>query len=294
VRINPATIEEQEVVPRSMRLSETDLESEQRDFSVEMETGTGKTYVYLRTILELYKTYKMTKFVIVVPNIAIREGVLKSLELMKDHFKELYPELRYDSYVYDSKSVNRVQQFATGIVPQILVMNIQAFARDELIINRPDFDKLRGHAPKEFIRAVKPVVIMDEPQKLEGPKQKAALESLNALFRLRYSATHKDHKCLVYRLGPVDAYQQKLVKQISVLSMTADEDLNIPYVEISSITPGQGVITATATINKTSGRKQVTLRLGSDLREESGLELYSGWIVEDIRASTEEDRKSVV
>jgi len=258
------------------------------DYSIEMETGTGKTYVYLRTAIELYLKYGVAKFVIVVPSVAIREGVISSLRLMKEHFKELYSGIQYDSYVYDSKNVNKLRQFATSSHLQILVMNIAAFNSDDNVIRRPT-DSLNGQAPIDFITAVHPVVIMDEPQKLSGANATKSIADLNAAFRLRYSATHKNVHHLLYRLTPIDAYDLRLVKRIDVLSVTADVDGNIPLVEVLKITNTAGSISATLNINKNDGKtKQITARRNTDLHDESGMAIYEGWVVEDIHANSED------
>lgn len=259
------------------------------DFSVEMETGTGKTYVYLRTVAELNKKYGYTKFVIVVPSIAIREGVLSSLRLLKEHIRDLYDGLQFDSYVWDSRFPTRVHQFATASHLQIMVINIDSFTRETNIINKVEPDRLNGYAPIEYLRACHPVVIMDEPQNMETPVRQDAIRSLEPLFKLRYSATHRDPKHLVYRLTPVDAYDLRLVKRIGVLSVTRDEDLNDAYVEITRINATPGNVTATAKIHKATrqGTKltQVTLRKDMDVYEESGQRsVYQGWMVEDIHA----------
>ena len=273
------------VIPENQKL-DIGFEGALRDFAVEMETGTGKTYVYLRTAIELYLRFGLKKFVVVVPTVAIREGVLASLELMKQHFREIYSGIQYDSYVYDSKNVTRLRQFATSQHLQILVMNIQAFNGDGRIIMR-ESDTLNGMRPVDFITAVRPVVIMDEPQKLDGLGQKGAIEGLNPLFRLRYSATHKNTHCLVYRLGPVDAYERRLVKRIEVLSMTAEEDLNIAYVELRRVNIGQGAPTATVVVNTHNGRVQKTIRMGDSLAQLTGMQVYEGWEVEQIAAPIE-------
>jgi type III restriction enzyme len=148
-------------------------------------------------------------------------------------------------------------------------------------------DNLNGMRPVDFITAVKPVVIMDEPQKLDGMGQKGAIEGLNPMFRLRYSATHKNTHCLVYRLGPIDAYDRRLVKRIEVLSMTAEEDLNIAYVELRSVNTGSGSPTATVVINGHNGRVQKTIRANDSLTAITGMKIYEGWDVEQIAASTE-------
>lgn len=259
------------------------------DFSVEMETGTGKTYVYLRTIAELNRKYGYTKFVIVVPSIAIREGVLSSLRMLTEHIRELYDGLQFNSYVWDPRFPTRAHQFATASHLQIMVINIDSFTKETNIINKVEPDKLNGFAPIEYLRACRPIVIMDEPQNMETPIRQEAIGSLSPLFRLRYSATHKDLKHLVYRLTPVDAYDLRFVKRIGVLSITKDQDLNDAYVEVTKIIATPGNVTATAKIHKATrqGTKatQVTLRKASDLYEESGRRsIYEGWMIEDIHA----------
>lgn len=184
-------------------------------FSIEMETGTGKTYVYLRTIFELNKKYGFKKYVIVVPSVAIREGVLKNLNITKEHFLHLYNNVPYDYFVYDSKKVNQVRQFATSNQIQIMVINIDAFRKtlddkDEEkksnIIHR-ESDKLSGRKPIEFIQATQPIVIIDEPQSVDNtPKAKEAIETLNPLCTMRYSATHRNPYNLLYKLDPIKAY----------------------------------------------------------------------------------------
>lgn len=280
--------QQKDIIPEDLRLDYDDP-GDLRDFAVEMETGTGKTYVYLRTAFELFINYKVGKFVIVVPSIAIREGVLSSLRLMKSHFQQLYPEVSYDSYVYDSKNLSRLRQFATSSNLQILVMNIQAFNTKDRIINTAGE---RGYKPIEFITSVRPVVILDEPQKLDSKKatkQKEAISSLNALFRLRYSATHLDRHCLVYRLSPVDAYEMKLVKQIQVLSMSAEDDGCSPYVEVTRINSTPTGLTATVLLNlphKPKVRK--TVSRNSSLAAITESDIYKDWTVEDIVQSSDE------
>jgi len=260
------------------------------DYSVEMETGTGKTYVYLRTIAELNRKYGWTKFVVVVPSVAIREGVLSSLRMLREHIRDLYDGLQFDSYVWDSRFPTRVHQFATASHLQIMVINIDSFTKETNIMNKVDPDRLNGYAPIEYLRACHPVVVMDEPQNMETPIRQEAIRSLSPLFKLRYSATHKDLKHLVYRLTPVDAYDLRLVKRIGVLSVTKDEDLNDAYVEVARVNATPGGVTATAKIHKATrqGTKliQVTLRKDMDLYEQSRQRsVYQGWLVEDIHAS---------
>ena len=187
-------------------------------FSVEMETGTGKTYVYLRTIFELSQRYGFQKFVIVVPSIAIREGVLKNLEVTTEHFRALYNNLPCEHFVYDSRRVNRLRHFATANTLQIMVVNIQAFRREQNVIHR-ESDRMGGRPPIEFVQGARPIVIIDEPQSVDSTEgAQEAIQTLNPLCTLRYSATHRDPYNLVYRLDPVQAFELKLVKQIVVAS----------------------------------------------------------------------------
>ena len=197
-----------------------------RDFTVEMETGTGKTYVYIRTIYELNQRYGLTKFLIVVPSVAIREGVLKSFESTKRHFETLYDNEPLDYFVYDSKDMGPVGNFATSSSIEVMIINIDAFnkglerdgsAKEGNLFHRPSEKLVGGYSPRELVSACKPVVIIDEPQSVDNTKQaKAAIKSLNPLFVLRYSATHKQPYNMVYRLTPVDAFDRHLVKSICV------------------------------------------------------------------------------
>jgi len=259
-------------------------------FKVEMETGTGKTYVYLRTIAELHENYGLRKFVIVVPSVAIREGVLNSLTLLREHIRDLYDGLQYDHNVYDGKAPGRVRQFAIASHLQIMVINIAAMTGDantRLMHRRTD--GLNGHAPIDFLKACRPVVIMDEPQSLDGPTQVPAIDALEPLFRVGYSATPPPGAHLVHRLTPVDAYNQRLVKRIGVFSLTKDEDFNEAFVDVLKINAQPGSVTATAKIHKATKQgtnaTQVTLRKDDDLFEVSGhRDVYVGWAVEDILA----------
>jgi type III restriction enzyme len=211
-------------------------------FSVEMETGTGKTYVYLRTIFELSQRYGFQKFVIVVPTVAIREGVLKNIEITKEHFRTIYNNLAFEHFVYDAKKVNRLRQFATSNTLQILVINIQAFIKNLMEPGKSNViykesDKLSGRQPIEFIQAARPIVIIDEPQSVDSTdKSQDAIKALNPLCTLRYSATHRNLYNLVYRLDPIRAFELKLVKQIVVASAVADGSADGAFVRVESIT----------------------------------------------------------
>ena len=211
----------------------TFIEEQGRNFTVEMETGTGKTYVYLRTIFELNRQYGWQKFVIVVPSVPIREGVLHTLETTRSHFATLFDNPSVNpKYEYKSNQLSRLKAFATGNHIEILVMNIDAFAKESNVINSQNES---GDAPIRYIQHVNPIVIIDEPQNMETNIRRHAIASLNPLFTLRYSATHKNAYNPIFRLNPVQAYELGLVKQIEVDSVLADNDVNGAYVALKEI-----------------------------------------------------------
>ena len=211
------------------------------NFTIEMETGTGKTYVYLRTILELSEAYGFTKFMIVVPSIAIRKGVEKSIEMLREHFKALYDglDLGNHAFVYDSRNLDKVgSSFVETRDLSIMIMNIQAFNKDTNIIRQSDE---RGRILWEDIKYISPVVIIDEPQKIEGSAGKKsasleAIEMIDPLFILRYSATHKKLFNQVYKLDSYDAYQNDLVKKIEVKTVHGTIPKDFPYVRYVEFT----------------------------------------------------------
>lgn len=236
--------------------NDLDLQSEEEfnnngyNFSVEMETGTGKTYVYLRTIFELSLKYGFKKFIIVVPSVAIREGTLKSIEMTRDHFKALYNNIEFEHFVYDSRKANRLRQFATSNQIQIMIINIDAFRKDfsdseeqkKSNVIFKDNDKLSGRKPIEFVQATSPIVIIDEPQSVDNtPKAQEAIKSLNPLCIFRYSATHKNLYNLVYKLDPIKAYELKLVKQIIVADVQGSEAQNDAYVKLLNVDNKNGI-----------------------------------------------------
>ena len=240
-------------------------------FSVEMETGTGKTYVYLRTIFELSRGYGFQKFLVVVPSVAIREGVLKNLEITADHFRALYNNLPFEHFVYDAKKINRLRQFATSTTLQVGVINIQAFNKRDLAVIYKESDRLSGRQPIEFVQATRPIVIIDEPQSVEGGEGgagMAALKELNPLCTLRYSATHRNPYNLVYRLDPVRAFELKLVKQIVVASAAAEGAANEPFVRVERIDYKTGIKARLRLHVQTPEgprEKSVTVKQGADL-----------------------------
>jgi len=256
-------------------------------FCVEMETGTGKTYVYTKTVFELNKRYGFTKFIIVVPSVAIREGVYKSLQITADHFGAEYDNVPCRYFIYDSKKLSDVRQFATSNNIEIMIINIDAFKKAENIINQAQ-DRLNGESAMHYIQDTRPVVIIDEPQSVDNTeKSKEAIASLNPLCTLRYSATHRDKHNLLYRLTPVDAYQMGLVKQIVVSSNSIDNDFNKPYIRLVSVSNNNGfkarVEIDVQSASGTVARKTITIKPGDDLFMLSGRrDLYDGYSLEGI------------
>ncbi|MHA3948952.1 restriction endonuclease [Cellulomonas bogoriensis] len=208
------------------------------DFDIEMETGTGKTYVYLRTIFELAVRYNFTKFVILVPSVAIREGVSTSIRLMREHFEELYRPrgITFDSSIYSGKSPEEVRSFATSTNVQILIMTIDSIRGDAntRIVHQPR-NQLNGLRPIDYLKGTRPVVIMDEPQNMESRLSQSAVGELDPVFTLRYSATHKKQRNVVYRLDPVDAHDFGLVKQIVVAEVQQQGADAAPYVRLVEV-----------------------------------------------------------
>ncbi|MDN5417558.1 MAG: DEAD/DEAH box helicase family protein [Acinetobacter sp.] len=193
------------------------LTSSPLNLNIEMETGTGKTYCYIRTMFELNAKYGWSKFIIVVPSVAIREGVHKSLEMMADHFQEQYGK-KARFFIYDSKALHHLESFSSNAGINVMVINVQAFnatGKDNRRIY-DELDEFQSRRPIDVISRNRPILIMDEPQKMGAEKTLQSLANFNPLFILRYSATHKRDYNLVYRLDALDAYNQKLVKKITV------------------------------------------------------------------------------
>lgn len=210
------------------------------NFTIEMETGTGKTYVYLRTILELYQEYGFKKFMIVVPSVAIRKGVEKSMEQLADHFKRLYNiNILKHSFIYNSDNPKQISsKLVESSDLSICVLNIQAFNKNTNILRKTDEYEQNLW---EDIKYIKPIVIIDEPQKIEGTAKKKsksleAIEELQPLFTLRYSATHKQLYNQIYKLDSYAAYQKDLVKKIVVKTVHGVIPKDYPYVRYLSFT----------------------------------------------------------
>ena len=265
---------------------------ESSDFTVEMETGTGKTYVYLRTIFELNRRFGFTKFAIVVPSVAIKEGVNKSLDIMGPHLRALYSGTPFEHFVYDSAKLGQVRNFATSSQVQIMVVTVGAInKRDVNNIYQPN-EKTGGEKPIDLVRATNPVLIVDEPQSVDGGLKgqgRQALAMMNPLCTLRYSATHVDKHHMVYRLNAVDAYERKLVKQIEVAAGVVADDHNRPYLRFVATRRQRSLIWIEAEVDvATPGggvrRRILKLTDGDDLRRKTRREVYRGHRIGEIQA----------
>lgn len=267
------------------------------DFTVEMETGTGKTYVYLRSIFELNKRYGFTKFVIVVPSVAIKEGVYKTLQITEEHFKGLYAGVPFDYFLYDSAKPGPVRNFATSANIQIMVVTVGAINKKDVNNLYKESEKTGGEKPIDLIKATRPIIIVDEPQSVDGGLEgrgKEALDAMNPLCTLRYSATHVDKHHMVFRLDAVDAYERKLVKQIEVASATVEDAHNKPFVRLVKVENKRGRISAKIELDKQAAtgvqRVEVTVSDGDDLQQSAdGRAIYADFRVGDINTAKGEE-----
>src|SRR5690606_20690479 len=218
---------------------------EDRELTIEMETGTGKTLVYVKTICELYKHYGFTKFIILVPSVAIRQGVLKTLKTFEKQLEDIYGFVP-KSFEYNSKKLSKVTNFIEEQHPQIMIMTLASFNSEDKILNQAKREDLFANIP--FIEAIgrtNPIIVMDEPQEgMDTANSVKQIAKLNPLFKLRYSATHKIAKNLIYRLTPYDSYKQGLVKKIEVLTVTEKNDEATLKLELTEIQNGKNPIRA--------------------------------------------------
>src|SRR5262249_22233250 len=251
---------------------------------------TGKTYVYLRTMFELNKRYGFTKFVIVVPSVAIKEGVYHSIEIAEEHFKGLYAGVPFDYFLYDSSKLGQVRNFATSPQLQIMVVTVGAINKRDINNLYKDSEKTGGEKPIDLIKATRPIVIVDEPQSVDGGLSgagKTALDAMNPLCTLRYSATHVDKHHMVYRLDAIDAYDRKLVKQIEVASATVEDAHNKPYVRLVKVENRRGIISASVELDvQTSNgvrRKEEKVYDGDNLEQTTKRSIYADCRVGEIR-----------
>ena len=271
------------------------LTLDKKVFDIEMETGVGKTYVYLKTIFELNKKYGFTKFIIVVPSIAIKEGVYKTIEITKEHFKGNYDDLTFNPFIYNPKKLNEINDFLYKPNIQIMIINIDSFNREfrdktkESNIIHREQDRLKGYKPIEFIQQTNPIVIIDEPQSVLGAnksnKSYKAIPSLNPLFILRYSATHRQTQNLVYKLDAVDAHNLNLVKHIEVAGFESSNYCDGPYikaVKIKYVNKKTKAEIEVDVINNSTTRKKITVTSGENLVELTNNEIYDGYRIEEI------------
>ena len=260
------------------------------DFTVEMETGTGKTYVYLRTVFELNQRYGFNKFVIVVPSVAIKEGVYKSLQMMEEHFRSLYANVPFEYFLYDSSKLGQVRNFATSSHIQVMVVTVGAINKKDVNNLYKDSEKTGGEKPIDLIKATRPIIIVDEPQSVDGGLEgrgKEALGMMNPLCTLRFSATHVEKHHMVFRLDAVDAYERKLVKQIEVAEARIQGGHNKPYVKLLSVSNRKGVIGAKVELDMQTRtgvqRQEVTVQDGDNLEMTTNRAVYHDCRVGEIR-----------
>ncbi|RRD06723.1 restriction endonuclease subunit R [Arachnia propionica] len=280
-------------LPLSTKLIRSPAAPDAPNLDVEMETGTGKTYVYIKTIMELHKRYGWSKYIVVVPSIAIREGVKKTFDVTAEHFQQLYGT-KPRSFIYHSSQLHELERFSSDAGVQVMIINIQAFnatGKDQRRIY-DELDDFQSRRPIDVISANRPIVIIDEPQKIGAEKSLKSLARFNALMALRYSATHKQEHVKVHRLDAVDAYNQRLVKKIAVrgISVKGLAGSNA-YLYLDAIEVRKGAkprARVEIEVQTKAGIKRQTRWLdhGTNLHDLSGgLEAYRGLLVTDIDAT---------
>lgn len=265
-------------------------------FTVEMETGTGKTYVYIRTMYELKKNYGFTKFIVVVPSIAIYQGVIKSLKTMRNHFRQIYDNQDVAVIEYDSAKLGELNTFANSNDLTVMVMTIDSFNKASNNIFKHT-EKLQGEwKPYEYIQATRPIIILDEAQNFETNKAKEAIRTLKPLFVLRYSATHRETPNLVYRLTPIDAFRNNLVKQIEVIGISELGNLNEGVLRLLEIkrNPMSAVLRALVLDKGQLVERDISLKQGDDLFVKTKNSDYEQFVVEDIRYGRNEEDQLIV
>ena len=269
------------------------------NLDIEMETGTGKTYVYIKTMFELNKQYGWNKFIIVVPSIAIREGVAKSFKMLEEHFMEYYGK-KARWFIYDSGNLQQLDKFSSDSSLSVMIINTQAFAASmkeggrskESRIIYSKRDEFGSRRPIDVIAANNPIVIMDEPQKMEGAATQTGVKRFNPLFVLNYSATHKTKHDTVYALDALDAYRQKLVKRIHVKGFEVKNlrgTSGYLYLDNIVLSPKKPPMARIEIEKKAASgnivRKTISFGVGDSLREESGLAEYEGFTVSEINVN---------
>ena len=292
---NITQIQHQQNLPQSAELVKTKVSRVNLD--IEMETGTGKTYCYIKSIFELNKQYGWSKFIIVVPSIAIREGVAKSLEITAEHFLESYQK-KVRFFIYNSKQLHHLESFSSDAGINVMVINVQAFnatGKNRRIYE--ELDDFQTRRPIDVIAANRPILILDEPQKMEGGKTLDSLVNFKPLMVLRYSATHKTTHNKIHRLDALDAYNQKLVKKIAVRGISVkglagtNAYLYLQSIEISTKKPPEARVEFEQKL-KSGEIKRVLRKLtkGDNLFSDgfsNELDQYKGYVVADINANTD-------
>jgi type III restriction enzyme len=263
------------------------------NLDIEMETGTGKTYCYIKTMFELNRRYGFSKFIVVTPSIAIREGVLKSFQITADHFLEDYTK-RARFFIYNSRELHNLESFSSDSGLNVMIINVQAFNATGKDARRiyEEMDDFQSRKPIDVIAANRPILILDEPQKMEGAKTLEALARFRAPMILRYSATHKTEHNKIHRLDAIDAYNQKLVKKIAVRGITtrglsgANAYLFLETIEVSKSKPPEARMEVEIRHNAGIKREMRKVRRGDNLFHMSGeLDQYKGFVVGEIDAT---------
>lgn len=269
-----------------------ELRNDSLDFSIEMETGTGKTYTYFRTIFELNVKYGWSKFIIIVPSISIKEGVLKTYDITKEHFENLYSNIVSSCYEYDSKKPNQIKSFGRDTHINIMVMTLHSFNKETNVIKQNDLDGFED-TPISYIQKTKPIVILDEPQNMESELSKKSIGELNPLFTLRFSGTHKNYYNLLYRLSPYESYQRGLVKKIEVFSTKEEYNFNKPHIKVLEVgkdnNKNKPFFTRIECFVKKDGETFtdiLTLRQGDRLERKTKNSIYEGYQLQNILTST--------
>lgn len=287
-------------LPLSEKLVHSKAAPAAPNLDIEMETGTGKTYVYIKTIMELNRRYGWSKFIVVVPSVAIREGVKKSFDITAEHFSEEYGHAPR-SFIYSSKQLHELEAFSSNTGVQVMIINIQAFNSSSKDNRRiyDELDDFQSRRPIDVISVNRPIVIIDEPQKISGAKALESLSRFNGLALLRYSATHAVEHNKIHRLDALDAYQQKLVKKIAVRGITVKGLAGTQaYLYVDTIEVRSGAAPRARVEMEVKGKASITRKVrwiekGDRLHDLSGeLEAYRNLVVLDIRATDDTVRLS--
>jgi type III restriction enzyme len=287
--------EENGIEPETLKLTE------EPDLTIEMETGTGKTLVYIKTIYELYKHYGFTKFIILVPSVAIRQGVLGTFRSFNSQLESIY-DFKPNAFEYDSKKLSKVTNFIEDQHPQVMIMTLASFNSEDKILNQAQREDLFANIP--FIDAIgktNPIILMDEPQEgMDTENSIKQIAKLNPLFKIRYSATHKVVKNLLYRLTPYDSYKQGLVKKIEVLTVTEKNDEATIKIELAETQNGTNALKSklkawhqSNSTNKFDFKLTAWLKVGDNLGEKTNNPSYLNYKIERINKSLKTGKWSI-